>query len=393
MIVFLYARLLYMNHTLTATSASLDATVACAEISGQLNVSDFHSAFILIFCSSQYDLSQLATKLQQQFPHTPCFGCTTAGEFAKDGYKRETIVAVSFSSEYFIFSSALVTNLKEFDLVSAKELMNDLNARLVVGQEDDFVPNNFVLSLVDGLSSKEEEFLLNIDSAMSGIPHFGGSAGDDQMLNNTYVLYDGKFHDSAAVIINVHSTLKFRVFTVNHIAESLGKLVVTDADPATRQVFEINAEPAAQVYADLVGKTVETLEPDDFALYPLAVKVGNEYYIRSIQRATDAFHSLSFYCAVDIGIVLNKVSLRSINDGLHEKLSELQSELGKPAMVLGMDCFLRRVEVEHKGLCNETKELHQQYNIVGFNAYGEHIKGIHLNQTFTGVYLSEETHG
>ena len=63
------------------------------------------------------------------------------------------------------------------------------------------------------------------------------SAGDDQMLNNTYVLYDGKFHDSA-VVINIHSKLKFNVFTVNHICESLGKLVVTDADPDTRQVFE-----------------------------------------------------------------------------------------------------------------------------------------------------------
>ena len=382
-----------MTHTQTATSSSMDPTVACAELSGQLNLEHFDSAFILIFCSSQYDLSTLAVKLQQQFPHTQCFGCTTAGEFAKEGYKRETIVAVCFSSEYFTFSSALVTNLKEFDVLSAKELMNDLNAQLATKQADDFVPNNFVLSLVDGLSSKEEEFLLNIDSAMSGIPHFGGSAGDDQMLNNTYVLYDGKFHDSAAVVINIHSKLKFNVFTVNHICESLGKLVVTDADPATRQVFEINAEPAAEVYAELVGKTVETLEPDDFALYPLAVKVGNEYYIRSIQRATDAFHSLSFYCAVDVGIVLNKVSLRSINDALHDKLSELKAQLGKPAMVLGMDCFLRRVEVEHKELGNETKELHEQYNIVGFNAYGEHIKGIHLNQTFTGVYLSEQIHG
>ena len=382
-----------MTHTQTAISSSMDPTVACAELSGQLNLEHFDSAFILIFCSSQYDLSTLAVKLQQQFPHTPCFGCTTAGEFAKEGYKRETIVAVCFSSEYFNFSSALVTNLKEFDVLSAKELMNDLNAQLATKQADDFVPNNFVLSLVDGLSSKEEEFLLNIDSAMSGIPHFGGSAGDDQMLNNTYVLYDGKFHDSAAVVINIHSKLKFNVFTVNHICESLGKLVVTDADPDTRQVFEINAEPAAEVYAELVGKTVETLEPDDFALYPLAVKVGNEYYIRSIQRATDAFHSLSFYCAVDVGIVLNKVSLRPINDALHDKLSELKAQLGKPAMVLGMDCFLRRVEVEHKELGNETKELHEQYNIVGFNAYGEHIKGIHLNQTFTGVYLSEQIHG
>lgn len=376
-----------MLHTITATTNSLDSTIALAEITSQIPADS--CAFVLVFCSSQYELTLLAEKLAAYFADIPCFGCTTAGEFAANGYRKETLVAVGFKREFFAVSSALVKDLDDFDIVAAKELMNTLDHNLCE-HDIPFKDNSFVLSLVDGLSSKEEKFLLNIDSAISDKPHFGGSAGDDQMLNNTYVLCDGEFHHSAAVILQISTRLKFSVFSVNHIADSLAKLVVTDADPKTRQVFEINAEPAAEVYAELVGKTVETLEPDDFALYPLAVKVGDDYYIRSIQRATEAFHSLSFYCAVDVGIVLNKVSLRSINEALEEQLNELQVRLGKPSIVLGMDCFLRRVEVEHKDLSQQTKEIQESFNIVGFNAYGEHIKGIHLNQTFTGVYLSEQ---
>ena len=51
---------------------------------------------------------------------------------------------------------------------------------------------SFLFSLVDGLASKEEEFLITFDSCTQGLPHFGGSAGDDLNLNKTYVFYDGK---------------------------------------------------------------------------------------------------------------------------------------------------------------------------------------------------------
>jgi hypothetical protein len=376
--------------TTTATSDSLIPAIACAELASHIDVAD--TAFMLVFCSSQYDLSDLANCLHDAFGDLPCYGCTTAGEFAGNGYQKQSIVVQAFSQRGFSCSSALVENLDEFNLVDAKELMESLQQQLM-HTEGFSAQNAFVLSLVDGLSAQEEKFLLDIDSAMVELPHFGGSAGDDQMLNNTYVMYHGQFYDSAAVVLQISCRQKFAVFSVNHIQESLAKLVVTDADPKTRQVFEINAEPAAEVYAQMIGKTVDTLEPDDYALHPLAVKVGDAFYIRSIQQATSAFHSLSFYCAVDKGIVLNQVSLGSINDALSDKLTALSSELGPPSLVLGMDCFLRRIEVENKTLCAQTKALHERFNMVGFNAYGEHIKGIHLNQTFTGVYISEQLDG
>jgi len=47
------------------------------------------------------------------------------------------------------------------------------------------------------------------------------------------------------VVVLVHTALDFEVFTTHHI-EPLGeKLVVTAADPSSRTVYELNAEPAA----------------------------------------------------------------------------------------------------------------------------------------------------
>ena len=69
-------------------------------------------------------------------------------------------------------------------------------------------------------------------------------------------------------------------------------------DDEQRTVHELNAEPAAREYAMAVGLDPERLSPMSFAAYPLAVKVGGEYFCRSIRRMNPD-GSLSFFCAID----------------------------------------------------------------------------------------------
>ena len=57
----------------------------------------------------------------------------------------------------------------------------------------------------------------------------------------------------AAVVVLVHTALDFEVFTTHHILPRQEKLVVTGADSASRRVYELNAEPAAEEYARLIG--------------------------------------------------------------------------------------------------------------------------------------------
>ena len=243
------------------------------------------------------------------------------------------------------------------------------------------------MTLLDGLSFEEEHFLAALNSAAAGIPHFGGSAGDDD-LSNTHVYFNGKFVQQAAIIIMINSKLCFEVFSCHHIKKPQEKLVVTDVDAASRTVFELNAEPAALEYARLLNLEVKDLCPTVFALNPLAVKVGGQYYIRAIQKVNEADLSLTFYCAVDVGIVLTSVEMDNILDPLTDKLSELSVRHGKAQLVIACDCVLRRLEIKKKDLNNKVQILNSEHNIAGFNTYGEHINGIHLNQTFTGVYIA-----
>lgn len=376
--------------TYQAISNKSDASAACLELYQKLHQAN--TEIILFFCSSLFDLDVVAEQMQKLFVDKTCLGCTTAGEFAANGYETQTIIAVGFDTDYFSFSYSFVEDIQNFSIIDAQKVMQYLQADLKRKAVAPIANQSFIVSLVDGLSSAEEEFLVNFDTATQNFPHFGGSAGDDQGLNQTYIYYDGNFKTTSAVVIMFNTSLKFSVFSTHHVIDSVQKLIVTDADPKTRQVFEINGEPAAEVYARTLGLSVEELEPEVFSIHPLAVKVRGEYYIRSIQRVNKDFNSLSFYCAVDIGIVLNEVELTDINAPLRQLLEFKKNGLGPPAMVLGFDCFLRRLEVTEKKLEDDTLKLQKDFNLVGFNAYGEHLNGVHLNQTFTGVYLSKELH-
>jgi hypothetical protein len=377
-----------MQISYQAISKQSNTLAAVQDIYTQLH--DAQTDVILFFCSSQYDLPVLAKEMQRVFADVLCIGCTTAGEFAGEGYETNSITALGLHRDYFQVSCRYVENMQGFTLIEAQDVMQQLLADMRPKALAPVESQSFIISLLDGLSALEEEFLITFDMATKGIPHFGGSAGDDIDLDSTYIYYDGEFRSAAAIVLLVNTTQKFSVFSVNHVDHSLAKLVVTDADPKTRQVFEINGYPAAEVYADTLNVSVDDLEAELFSIHPLAVKVRGEYYIRSIQRVNKDFNSLSFYCAVDVGIVLNEVSLRDINEPLANALAENELHFGKPSFVLGCDCFLRRLEEMTKGTGQAIAALHRQYNMIGFNAYGEHVNGVHLNQTFTGVYISQE---
>ena len=372
--------------TITAISRATDPFIASQELYQQLNQENI--SFVLFYCSSTYELDSLAKNMNNAFEGIDIVGCTTAGEVTNKGYEQHSIVAIGFSCYYFAISAALVESMEKFSTMNAQSTINELVELCQSKNLTTIKHNSFLLTLLDGLSSDEEQFLVTLNAAARGTPHFGGSAGDDIILGKTHVYYQGRFYQNAAIVIMVNTVLSFEVFNCNHIKQPTERLVVTAADADSRTVYELNAEPAALEYAKLLNMNIKDLSPKVFSLNPLAVKVGGQYYIRSIQKVNEEDLSLTFYCAVDIGIVLSAVDMGDIYEPVTQKLNEIEQRRGKSELVLVCDCFFRRLEIEQKGLERQGKILNAQYNIVGFNTYGEHINGIHLNQTFTGVYIA-----
>ncbi|GGE80408.1 hypothetical protein GCM10011533_36050 [Streptosporangium jomthongense] len=373
-----------------ASTSVHEPVLAADDLASQLNHQ--HLGYVLFFCSAEYDLAGLGRALEQAFPDVRLSGCTSAGEITTRGYDRGSIAAIGFDSRFFSIDCALIREMDRFSLQDAQSLIDGLltncrNARLAP-----IKGNTFAITLLDGLSSREELVLATLNAALGSIPQFGGSAGDDERLANTHVFYGGRFYAGAATVLLVNTPLEFRVFSCHHMTAGHEKLVVTNACSDSRTVYELNAEPAAESYARAVGVATNELDRTVFALRPLGVKVGGHYFVRSIQ-CVNPDKSLTFYCAVETGIVMTTMTPESLLDSVREQLEISEDIVGPPLVTIGCDCFLRRLEAELTGEAEALSEFLSKHRVVGFNTYGEQFNGIHINQTFTGVVIGQPDAG
>jgi hypothetical protein len=163
-------------------------------------------------------------------------------------------------------------------------------------------------------------------------------------------------------------------------------MVITRADPANRIVHEINAEPAAAEYARLIGARPADLTPALFASHPPVVKIGGEHYARSI-RSANADGSLTFYGAIDEGVVMTLGETGDIVANLESLFDELELKVGQIDRVLGFDCVLNGLEIRQRQIADRVSRLYADRGVVGFNTYGEQLRTLHMNQTFSGLAI------
>jgi hypothetical protein len=236
------------------------------------------------------------------------------------------------------------------------------------------------------MSMLEEQVVASIYNQLGGVPIIGGSAGDDLSFKESRVFWDGEFINNAAVFTLFETTLPFKTFQTQHFEPTDTRLVITESDCATRTVKEINGEPAVEEYARAVGLEVKELSPQVFAAYPVMLKIGGEYYVRSIQKANPD-GSLTFYCAIDNGLVLTVAKGTALLENLRQHLEKLHDEVSNVKLVLGCDCILRRLELQQKNQIDEAQAILDNSEFIGFSTYGEQFNGIHVNQTLTGIAL------
>ena len=187
----------------------------------------------------------------------------------------------------------------------------------------------------------------------------------------------------------VETEYPVRSFYCDHFEPTETKLVVTSSDTSTRTVYELNAEPAALEYANSVGLETSSLAPMSFAAHPVVVRIGGDYYCRSIQRVNDD-GSLSFFCAIDDGVVLTVAEPRDMVKSMEAEMERLEEAVGGVDFVLGFECVLRRLDAENRQMKRKVSELYRRYHDVGFHTYGEQYTAMHLNQTFTGVAIGRQ---
>ena len=365
-------------------SQAKDAATAAQELHDAIHQPGIGLA--VFFCSPSYDLDALAAEIHRRFGAANIIGCTTAGEIGPAGYLEGSITGFSIAAESCQAVTALIPDISTFQVSRGRAIADALADQLGRPGQPLDPKTHFAMLLVDGLSTNQEAILSSLNRSLDPIPLFGGSAGDDMRLQQAHVYHGGRFWPDAALLTLVRTQHAFKAFRCQHYEGSDTKMVVTEADPGRQVVTEINAEPAAREYARIIGVDLQDLTPLAFAENPLMVRVGGDYYVRSIQKA-DADGSLTFFCAIDVGVVLTLARRRDIVDELRGLFRGLRQEIGPPQLVIGFDCVLRGLELGERQLKRVVSTILAENNVIGFGTYGEQFAGMHFNQTFTGVAI------
>jgi len=375
----------------TAWTEAASAADAVSDVARAIH--EAHLSQIVVFFSADYDAETLAREMDTRFPGVPVAGCSMSGGIAPAGGLDRGLVVIAFPAERFRIVSTLLDTIDHLDVertaTAVRALRRTLDPLDPCREGDTAAAGRrFALSLIDGLTNAEETVVSAIAWALDGIPIVGGSAGDDLRFRDAVMLHGGRIHRKAAVLVLVETDFSVEIFKSDNFEPTRTKFVVTASDGERREVQELNAEPAAREYAMAIGLDPENLSPMSFAAYPLAVKVGGEYFCRSIRRMNED-GSLSFFCAVDEGVVLTLAEPRDIVASTRAELARLDAHLGGVDLIIGFECVLRRLDAESRQVRQGITDLYRRYNVVGFETFGEQYRAMHLNQTFTGIAIGK----
>lgn len=364
-----------------AESVAASARQAVAELRAKLS-GDFQ--YVMVFFSRNYNASELAAAFESDFAGIPLSACSTAGGIGPSGMIEKGIVAVAFPREGFRIHAGLIEDVGSFGVERASSIVHRLKTQLSERAGQKLRDRVFGLMLVDGLSEAEEPLVAAVHWAFDDMQLIGGSSGDGLMFEKTALIHEGRVLSRAAILMMIESEYPFRIFKTDNFEATPVKFVVTAANAEHRVVHELNAEVAAREYASSIGLMLDDLSPLSFASYPLVVKVGGDYYCRSI-RNVNADGSLSFYCAIDEGLVFTLARLKDMLLSTQQKLEEVDMSLDGIDIALGFECVLRRLDAENRQVMRQMEDLYKRYGVVGFHTYGEQLNAMHLNQTLTGI--------
>ncbi len=361
-------------------AVGMDAAAAAGAITAALG--RVAPSLLLVFAAEGAMLAPLTGQLKDAFgPGCRVLGCSSAGGFAFGGYRDDKIVAIAFPAAAFRAEAVWLRNLRQHMALDWIRGLRGLAADFGAAAPG---WSRFGLLMIDGLCRREEVVAATVDAALGDLPVLGGSAGDGLRFGRTHLALDGESYPESAVFCLIASAFPVEEVVFDHFNPLGGRMVVTEALPEERVILSINAEPAAEEYARLIGVEEAELGPRAFAAHPLLTRQGGRHVVRAIQAVTPE-RGLSLMSSVESGTTMTLGRAQNLTEGLEARMSAL----GPTALILGFDCVLRRIALEQAGLGADVGRIYRRHRVAGFNTYGEQHGGLHVNQTFVGLAFLE----
>jgi hypothetical protein len=302
-------------------------------------------------------------------------GCTTAGEMSSDGYHKGSAVLGGIISDQIEFSIADVENLSQNFELAGKQLADKLSPSV-----------QYMQLFSDGISGNGCAILRGIMSVLGeGVPIAGGTAGDSGKFHRTWQFAGRKLLTDAAVAIGFSGD--FHLGTGVRSGWSPIGLAKKVTRASGNILYELNGEPALQVYERFLGKHAQNL-PAVGVEYPLGL-VGRcldddhqDYYLLRATMSVDRQRgSIQFAGEIPQGAVVHFTcgDSNSILAATTDAARLAGVDLGdaSPVMVFFYSCMARKIVLGQRTqeeLDRVRKIFGHEVPVLGFYTYGEYSR-------------------
>lgn len=367
-----------------------------------------------------YSIRDLMSKINQELEKG--FKPTVAFIYTSVSHDVKKIVAELDNYPFMIFGATTVGEIFANEELGVNEVEGSIVCMLLEGNHDAFklkfmhveedryfeagedigkwAKSNFddpaVITMTSGLTFDNDAYVQGVLS--QGIVYaFGGVAGDDLILKETYVFSGENFSKHGVIALAIDRS-KIDVFGSRAFGWSgiSKERIVTKADKNI--VYEIDNKPAIDFYKQYLFVTDDDM-PQTGIEYPLEVKLKNGHTVyRAVLAINEENGALIFAghvpekSRVRISSPKGREIIEYVSDSITKTLSEKELE---PDIALVFPCCSRK-----QVLGNFTiKEIEAAYQaaktpLVGCFVYGEigafpGGDGFH-NETFVTAFLKEK---
>ena len=321
---------------------------------------------VVVFADNVYFQTEACyTQLREMFPKAYIAGCSSAGNVMGVEISDENMVATVIKFEHASIRMASVD-------VQSGEAMTELSAKLMSKLPVADLRHAFILS--NGLQVNGSELAKGVNQA--GVPVTGGMAGDGTRFAQTWVMADAPAKTGCIAALGFYGDITVKSGCFAGWEEFGAERIVTRS--VGNVVYEINGEPALDLYKKYLGEQTENL-PASGLRFPLSIQATKTdlALIRTLLAVDEAEHSLTFAGDVPQGYLckLMRTNLDSLieNAGLAAEAAR-PDQKGAAGLCLVVSCVGRRLVMGQ--LTEEELEIVQEKlgdatAITGFYSYGE----------------------
>jgi hypothetical protein len=328
-----------------------------------------------LFCAPEQRAEDLLLGVNDVVGTKNIIGCTTDGEISCSGFRTGSAVLAGIASDKIDFQIASATNLGQSSERAGRALAKSLPKNV-----------SYVQLFSDGLTGNGCAILRGVGSVLGEhVPIAGGAAGDAGKFHKTLQFAGKNVLSDAAVAIGFSGDFQLGTGVRSGWAPIGLPKKVTRAKGNV--LYELNGQPALEVYERFLGKHAEKL-PEVGVEYPLGLvdesgEVGEEdyYLFRATMSVDRKVGSVSFAGEIPEGAMVRITcgDTTSLLEAAGKAARLALADLGDrtPEMIFVYSCMARRI-VLGRHIVDEIERIRQEVGseapMVGFYTYGEYCR-------------------